>query len=91
MKAMAILRDSSFESAEEQRLSITSFAQSENIKVAYWHQIFEDNYAGIYDKLPKLDAVIVTKVSRISKEVKMLDEFKKTLYKNGVKLISMFS
>ncbi len=33
MKAMAILRDSSFESAQEQRLSITSFAQSENIRL----------------------------------------------------------
>ncbi len=29
MKAMAIIRDSSFESTEEQRLSITSFAQSD--------------------------------------------------------------
>ncbi|ACT00295.1 recombinase family protein [Paenibacillus sp. JDR-2] len=91
MKAMAIIRDSSFESTEEQRLSISSFSQSENINIAYWYQIFEDNYNDIYDTLPKLDAVIVTKVSRISNEIKTLDEFKKMLNKNGVKLISMFS
>ncbi|MFE5321920.1 hypothetical protein ACFQ88_24830 [Paenibacillus sp. NPDC056579] len=89
MKAMAIIRESGIESTEEQRLSIT--AQSEGIDVAYWYQIFEDNYKDIYDTLPKLGAVIVTKVSRISKEVKALDEFKMMLNNNHVKLISMFS
>lgn len=91
MKAMAIIRESIYESIEEQRLSIATFARSEGIDVSCWHQTFEDNYKNIYDKLPKLDAVIVTKVSRISNEITTLDEFKKMLSNKNVKLISMFS
>ncbi|MCM3626787.1 recombinase family protein [Paenibacillus glycanilyticus] len=91
MKAMAILRECSFESTQDQRRSITSYARSEGIDVAYWYQIFEDNYKDIYEKLPKLGAVIVTKVSRISKEVATLDEFKVMLHNHSVELISMYS
>jgi hypothetical protein len=36
MKAMAIIRESIYESIEEQRLSIATFARSEGIDVSCW-------------------------------------------------------
>jgi|GEM_PF-4954766 hypothetical protein len=91
MKAMAIVRECSYESIEEQRLQIAAYAEFEGINVTHVYHLVEDNYKAVYEELPKLDAVIVTNISRISKELKALDEFNKILKMNSVKLISMFS
>lgn len=89
MKALAIVRSAMSESIEEQRLRIAAYAQSENIDVVHLDIRTDDNFNNILHSLKVVDVVIVTDLTRITRNVEILSEFQKTLDQNNVKLITL--
>ncbi|WP_458414891.1 recombinase family protein [Schinkia sp. CFF1] len=89
MKGIAIVRSSITENHEEQRLKIAAYAQSEGINVIHLDIRVDDNFENIYDSLDEADVVIVTDITRISREKRVLGDFLSLLEQKYVRLISL--
>lgn len=89
MKALAITRSSISESYEDQRKVIAAYAESEKIELIHLDIRADDNFENIRDSLSKVDAVIVTDLTRVTRNMETLNSFKQLLEQNNIKLISL--
>jgi DNA invertase Pin-like site-specific DNA recombinase len=88
MKAMAIVRSSIEWSMDEQQNRIEQYAMSENINLVHIVMVASDvDLELAINNLSEVDAVIVTDVTRITRNKETLDMFKEQLRHNNTQLV----
>ncbi|KAF6620495.1 recombinase family protein [Paenibacillus polymyxa] len=88
MKAMAIVRSSIEWSIDEQQNKINQYAISEGINLVHIVVVASDvDLELATNNLSEVDAVIVTDVTRISRNKETLDMFKEQLRHNDTQLV----
>ncbi|MGG1650494.1 recombinase family protein [Paenibacillus sp. NRS-1775] len=88
MNAMAIVRSSIEWSIDEQQNRIEQYAMSENINLVHIVMVANDvDLELAINNLSEVDAVIVTDVTRITRNKETLDMFKEQLRHNDTQLV----
>lgn len=88
MNAMAIVRSSIEWSIDEQQNKIEQYAMSEGINLVHIVVVASDvDLELATNNLSEVDAVIVTDVTRISRNKETLDMFKEQLRHNDTQLV----
>lgn len=88
MKAMAIVRSSIEWGIDEQKSKINQYTMSEGINLVHIVLVANDvDLKLAINNLSEVDAVIVTDVTRISRNKETLDMFKEQLKHNDTQLV----
>ncbi|MEC4565411.1 recombinase family protein [Paenibacillus sp. CMAA1739] len=88
MKAMAIVRSSIEWSVDEQQNKINQYAMTEGINLVHIVLVANDvDLEWAINNLSEVDAIIVTDVTRITRNKETLDMFKEQLRHNDTQLV----